>query len=305
MLDEIVQPQVDCSTATDFFEAISPWGPYFGKTPVTEQWLFRGMGKDYELVPSIFRKDREGRYQLPTRLDVSAYGLLHFAEWDILVRFFEVADRRGLILPDDSQELRSILQTVRSESGKRTIVEGHDDGRAILRALSLAALAQHYGVPTRLLDWTRLPLVAAFFAANRAVHRVDEGDAEGPLVVWAFHFPEIGKQEHVLLLTHPITIVTAPSATNANLRAQQGVFTLLSPHYTEEEGGTYLPMDQVLQKEHVALQIPGTKLRKFTLPTREASELLRLLAKLDITPSAIFPGYGSIIEDLRMQARWE
>jgi hypothetical protein len=68
-------------------------------------------------------------------------------------------------------------------------------------------------------------------------------------------------------------------------------------------------MEQVLEDEarkilktddHRPNSILGCELRKFTLPTSEAFDLLYLLAKLDITLSAIYPGYHSILRDLEL-----
>jgi len=308
MTFHVVQPQVDCSTAQEFLNALSPWGSYFGDARLTDYWLFRGQGEDKPLVPSLFRKNN--KLSSLTRRAVDNYPQLLLAERDILIQFFEIADKRGLILPDDSQDLRSILETVKS---KDFLVEkGLESWSPTKLALSLTALAQHYGIPTRLLDWTRQSFIAAFFAAESAL-KVDKSDFS-LLVVWSFLFPLFGKHDDISKDTDPVHVVTAPSATNPNLKAQQGIFTLFNRFYTKESEGIYPSMDKYLEDlaneadpEHSDADklIVDLRLRKFTLPISEASKLLYLLAKIDITPSAIYPGYHSIVSDIQMLNNWE
>jgi hypothetical protein len=304
----VIQPQVDCSSAKDFIDALSPVGEYFKDVNLSELWLFRGQGQDYPLIPSAFRKN--SKLSSLTKRDIRHYKDRRLAERDILSRFFEIADRRGLMLPDDSQELRSKLEILKSHRGEH-FVGDLVDWQPDKMVLSLAALAQHYGIPTRLLDWTRQAFIAAFFAAEYAWDHKDELDPSSLLVVWAFYFPEFGKHDEIDKNTDPLQVVTAPSATNPNLKAQQGVFTSLNSHYTNEAEGNYLPMDQVLEQiasgdraEFYHKSIYDSMLRKFTLPVSEADTLLCYLAKLDITPSSVYPGFNSIIRDIKIENAW-
>lgn len=305
-MKKIVLPQIDCTTAREFLDALSPLGINFKDEQPNAPWLFRGQGVDKPLIPSLFRKDQ--KVCSVTHRNINDYSELRLTERDILIQFFQIADKRGLILPDDSQELRSFFEKLKDND--HMVSRGFSGWGIEAKGLSIIALAQHYGVPTRLLDWTRQPYIAAFFAAEDVYKNFEKYDPSSKLVVWAFYFPLLDKQT-IYGEAYLLRGITAPSATNPNLKAQQGVFTMVNPFYTNEGMGDYLPFDKILEdyskkypEELLDDNVMGKfKLQKFTLPIAKAFDLLQLLAKLDITPSAIYPGYHSILSDLQMLTR--
>jgi hypothetical protein len=99
--------------------------------------------------------------------------------------------------------------------------------------------------------------------------------------------------------------VSAPAATNANLHAQQGLFSLNRPAAMDLDAPVdRRPLD-VLLAETLAMFQGRKVLWQFTLEKRHAPELLRLLALEGTSAAKLFPGFGGIALALQEEQLWD
>jgi hypothetical protein len=288
---------VHCRTPNEFLDALSRRG-YGLRGPLPKHWIFRGHSDDaYQLVPSALRNASEQLIQRSNYPIISDSKTQRFLEICELDEFFKTADSIGLALPEDTQLLRNYLKRARHES----------DPWPQDHVLSLMALAQHHGVPTRLLDWSRNPLKAALFAASGATQNADK---TGRLSVWAFSLallelctPSTPSEK---LRSAPFLLVTAPSATNSNLHAQEGIFTLAQNIAADESPVDRRSLDEVLGdwiKKYQTRSSIGW-FHRVTLPKSEADNLCWELAHEGITQATLFPNFYGVVAAMNDMNRW-
>lgn len=160
--------------------------------------------------------------------------------------------------------------------------------------VELAALAQHHGVPTRLLDFTRHGPIAAYFAALEPKKSAEH------LCVWAFDTTlfQRGFDPEKHLPCHWLSLERVSRWSNPNLHAQDGLFGLWS--YTE-----LLGLDDLVSElwgNYPKGGVPPVLGRKIMLPRSEAKDLLRLLVHERISASTMFPGADGVVGALKEEA---
>ncbi|HEU0203327.1 MAG TPA: FRG domain-containing protein [Burkholderiaceae bacterium] len=174
----------------------------------------------------------------------------------------------------------------------------HDRG-ALYDDLRALALMQHYGAPTRLIDFTKSPFVAAFFALE---------EANEDAVVFALNTPALwnaapdfdprltrntidprqpGNFARYFAPNNTLVLWCGePAEMDQRLIAQSGVFVV--------PGQVDLPLDEILQH----YRAPDPLLRKFVVPLRLRTEAMRSLYRMNITYATLFPGLEGLARSL-------
>jgi hypothetical protein len=294
--------RIEYYNAAEFLAKLSPhseaWHQTLGK------WVFRGQrDADWGLIPSAFRPDMWKPFSTM---------FLNAADWKshqdhitietILVSdFARMADRQGLAVPgfDESWlDLDAVMQKYMGD------INSVFSGGQVFPPPSwrpLFAMAQHYGVPTRLLDWSESAKVAAYFASVQAAKLMVNlpGNTEGFISVWALNISALES----LTRNFPDRIISvrAPWSSNPNLLAQKGLFTLHVHPLTPHADAVFSPLDETIQRifRESTNEIKVPMLYQLCLHVKQSGCLLRLLHQEGIDAASIFPGYLGITQSMK------
>jgi hypothetical protein len=168
--------------------------------------------------------------------------------------------------------------------------------------------AQHHGLPTRLLDWTYSPLVAAHFAT------VDyERDSDRDRVVWRLDWKSVHRffrlPELALLIqdleglggdrpmtpwalfnapadARPFACMLEPPSLSPRIVAQSATFTLCSDKRQ--------PFDRFLEKHGL-----GSALTKFIIPAAETARFRDQLDLVSVDERRLFPDLDGVAAEMR------
>lgn len=254
-------------------------------------YVFRGQAdKAWRLQPSAFRLNSKFENftpqpapQFDANMDVEAFLRLHMhAELRSVQLFMEAADSHGIYSALAYDALHE--HDVHFKEGN---VLG-DMGFPHKRFYQSMAMAQHHGVPTRLLDWSYSPLVAAYFAAQPVSRLADKKINSEYITVVAINKFYLDQEK-------ALRYIPVSTLGNPNIQAQKGAFILIDGanefFIKNKRWPNIEDVVDVVEINKVGYVRPP--FIRLSLPATEADELLRLLYRYGISEMSLNPSLAN------------
>ena len=211
------------------------------------EWIFRGVDDArHSLLPSIGRPG--------TRKDLQS----------------------GRNLPFDETEELKMLRRFEREVRPHAPTPKHTD---IEHDLELRAMAQHHGLKTRLMDWSRSPLVAAFFAVERA--GLDHGK-EIDAALYGAPCPLVIESGQRWPSGHDVVAYEPPHMT-PRITVQHALFTV---HRQPDQA--WMPQS----------------MRRWVIPSQACIHIKLALSRAGINRASLFPDRDGIATHINWLHKW-
>jgi FRG domain len=287
--------------------------PWVDATQWNSNWIFRGQScSTLDLAPTLYREKNQhlviaklkefvtgecermadehfkGKEENAVERENFKNGLIYnLIEFKLITDFVNYSDGAGLEMPRLDEFRTHIRHGNQINWGNPHIPH------------PIVGFAQHHGVPTRLLDWTKNPLYAAFFA----VSSIKPDDDEGTLTVWAIRSDVL--TDHTLpykMGTENVArfeIMEVKKSENRFLFSQEGLFTYnRQPHLACWKNGEFPKIENYLNA--IGTHLNEVIWQKITLPKTERRELKRLLHVEGISQVRLMPFYDNVIRTMQL-----
>ncbi len=211
--------------------------------------------------------------------------------------FWDTANKRGICVPDIPHmyngniffEAQGTIDKLLKEYNPRDWV-------------GISAIAQHYNLPTRLLDWTYDMDAAIFFATRNITHRQIDNNPEQCFSIWEMVKPMVS------FVTNKVGFVTPDYCDDPNISAQSGLFSFIADDdpgkpledlISESARNLNDGMRDLLFKNRVSI------LTRIDIPYSEIPEIRANLESRKLSYDRFFPNLSDVAKSMRIQAGLE
>lgn len=303
--------EVEHKDTDAFLSALDP------ALPKNQKCIFRGQSDDsYKLIPSVWRDASiNSLYQEFDKKTFNNDELFNFVKemiqehnllWDeellvlwlkkvkfenyLLAHFYYETNKAGLFVDKSTLNKCNTYKPVYWLDGSKnnwwTRYEFLRDGiLGMSPVCTEPSFPQHYGLPTRVLDWSTNPRKAAFFAAYSLLR---EEDQSGYLSVYSLDMVN-NISEIKVLNVHERYL-------NKYLHAQDGLFTTI-------HGDRYYLQNRAWPSiEDLDAGDSSYELIKHKLPKSMYFELLKRLENCGITIASLMPDHVHVAEHVKLHS---